>query len=149
MIVVTIQSTYHVKATFVFTSDTKMDLVSMVTHSTTFLKFANMIALSIDRSNNIPRVNGIGDIHDAQLISKFGSLEKLIKTKDGNKVVTDHGKDLIVDVVLFAIGRALNSKRLNLEVVDVKLDSIRAIKVDEYSSTNKPSIWVMGDVKKY
>ncbi|KAK7268665.1 hypothetical protein RIF29_21370 [Crotalaria pallida] len=74
------------------------------------------------------------------------NLTQLIKTEDGIKVITDHGEELVVDVVLFATGRAPNTKRLNLEAVGVELDNIGAIKVDEYSRTNIPSIWAVGDV---
>ncbi|KAA8548432.1 hypothetical protein F0562_000116 [Nyssa sinensis] len=74
------------------------------------------------------------------------NLSELVKTENGIKVLTDHGEELMADVVLFATGRIPNTKRLNLEAVGVELDSIRAIKVDEYSRTNIPSIWAVGDV---
>lgn len=74
------------------------------------------------------------------------NLSELVKTEDGIKVITDHGEELTADVVLFATGRAPNTKRLNLEVVGVELDKMGAVKVDEYSRTNIPSIWAIGDV---
>ncbi|KAK8663309.1 hypothetical protein V6N13_083132 [Hibiscus sabdariffa] len=74
------------------------------------------------------------------------NLIELIKTDCGIKVVTDHGDELIADAVLFATGRLPNSKRLNLEAVGVELDKTGAVKVDEYSRTNIPSIWAVGDV---
>ncbi|XVF29157.1 hypothetical protein REPUB_Repub15cG0095700 [Reevesia pubescens] len=74
------------------------------------------------------------------------NLSELIKTDNGIKVITDHGEELIADVVLFATGRLPNSKRLNLEAVGVELDKTGAVKVDEYSRTNIPSIWAVGDV---
>ncbi|CAJ1947996.1 unnamed protein product [Sphenostylis stenocarpa] len=94
------------------------------------------------------------------------NLTQLIKTENGIKVITDHGEELIADVVLFATGkhtiekkyryveinnsatpgRAPNSKRLNLEAVGVELNNAGAIKVDEYSRTSIPSIWAVGDV---
>ncbi|KAJ7942512.1 Glutathione reductase [Quillaja saponaria] len=73
-------------------------------------------------------------------------LTDLIKTEDGIKAVTDHGEELMADVVLFATGRTPNTKRLNLEAVGVELDEIGAVKVDENSRTNIPSIWAVGDV---
>ncbi|CAJ1939351.1 unnamed protein product [Sphenostylis stenocarpa] len=45
-------------------------------------QFADMIALSGDRSDNIPGVNGIGDVHAVQLISRFGTLERLLESVD-------------------------------------------------------------------
>ncbi|KAJ9182413.1 hypothetical protein P3X46_006411 [Hevea brasiliensis] len=74
------------------------------------------------------------------------TLTQLIKTEDGIKVSTDHGEEFLADVVLFATGRAPYTKRLNLETAGVELDSTGAIKVDEYSRTNIPSIWAVGDV---
>ncbi|XVE81390.1 hypothetical protein DITRI_Ditri15bG0059400 [Diplodiscus trichospermus] len=74
------------------------------------------------------------------------NLRELIKTDNGIKVITDHGDEFIADVVLFATGRLPNSKRLNLEAVGVELDKTGAVKVDEYSRTNIPSIWAVGDV---
>lgn len=74
------------------------------------------------------------------------NLTELIKTDEGIKVITDHGEELIADVVLFATGRIPNSKRLNLEAAGVEVDSTGAVKVDEYSRTNIPSIWAVGDV---
>ncbi|GJY07609.1 glutathione reductase, cytosolic [Tanacetum coccineum] len=60
--------------------------------------------------------------------------EKLdtLKTDDGIKVTIDHGEELMADVVLFTTG--------------VEVDQTRAEKVDEYSPTNVPSIWALGDV---
>ena len=57
------------------------------------------------------------------------NLTQLIKTDDGIKVTTDHGEELMADVVLFATGRAPNTKRLNLEAVGVELNRSGAIKV--------------------
>lgn len=74
------------------------------------------------------------------------TLTELVKTDDGIKVRTDHGEELLADVVLFATGRSPNTKRLNLDAVGVELDGTGAIKVDEYSRTNIPSIWAIGDV---
>lgn len=74
------------------------------------------------------------------------NLSQLSKTEDGIKVVTDHGDEFVADAVLFATGRHPNTKRLNLEAVGVELDKAGAIKVDEYSRTNVPSIWAVGDV---
>ncbi|MED6210745.1 hypothetical protein PIB30_067020 [Stylosanthes scabra] len=45
-------------------------------------QFADMVALSGDRSDNIPGVSGIGDVYAVQLISKFGTLERLLECVD-------------------------------------------------------------------
>lgn len=74
------------------------------------------------------------------------NLSELSKTEDGIRVVTDHGDEIMADVVLFATGRSPNTKRLNLEAVGVEVDKTGAIKVDEYSGSSVPSIWAVGDV---
>ncbi|KAG6435381.1 hypothetical protein SASPL_100253 [Salvia splendens] len=74
------------------------------------------------------------------------NLKELSKTEGGVKVLSDHGEEIVADVVLFATGRAPNSKRLNMEAVGVELDKAGAIKVNQYSQTNVPSIWAIGDV---
>ncbi|CAL5360587.1 unnamed protein product [Camellia sinensis] len=42
--------------------------------------------------------------------------------------------------------RLPNNKRLNLEAVGAELDEMGAVKVDEFSRTNIPNIWAVGDV---
>ncbi|XAR48847.1 Glutathione-disulfide reductase [Bertholletia excelsa] len=74
------------------------------------------------------------------------NLKELVKAERGIKVLTDHGEEIMADVVLFATGRLPNTKRLNLEAVGVEVDKLGAIKVDDYSRTNIPSIWAIGDV---
>ncbi|KAL9659795.1 hypothetical protein QQ045_024604 [Rhodiola kirilowii] len=63
------------------------------------------------------------------------NLTELTKSEEGIKVITDHGEELVADVVLFATGCVPNTKRLNLQAAGV---------VDEYSRTNIPSIWAVG-----
>eukprot|EP00246_Nothoceros_aenigmaticus_P000782 TRINITY_DN11011_c0_g1_i1.p1 TRINITY_DN11011_c0_g1~~TRINITY_DN11011_c0_g1_i1.p1 ORF type:complete len:588 (-),score=109.36 TRINITY_DN11011_c0_g1_i1:701-2395(-) len=77
----------------------------------------------------------------------FGvSPEAVEKVSDGSlKLVTNEGTET-ADCVMFATGRAPNTKNLGLETVDVKVDKKGAIEVDEYSSTSVDSIWAIGDV---
>eukprot|EP00249_Psilotum_nudum_P020078 c27553_g1_i1 orf=267-1724(+) len=74
------------------------------------------------------------------------TLRRIEKVVDGVKAYTDKGEEITADVVLFAVGRNPNTKRLNLDAVGVELDSKGAVKVNEYSQTNVPSIWAVGDV---
>ncbi|XP_028119842.1 glutathione reductase, chloroplastic-like [Camellia sinensis] len=52
----------------------------------------------------------------------------------------------IIKYFSLIIRRLPNTKRLNLEAVGVELDEMGAVKVDEFSRTNIPSIWAVGDV---
>jgi glutathione reductase (NADPH) len=74
------------------------------------------------------------------------NLSKL--TEEGIKVYTDRDDELTADVVLFAVGRKPNTKRLNLDAVGVEYDPSGAVKVDEYSQSTVPNIWAVGDVTK-
>lgn len=71
-----------------------------------------------------------------------------IEKIDSNKYVvhTDTGEALEVEAVMFATGRKANTGGLNLDAVGVERDQQGSIKVNEYSQTNVPSIWAVGDV---
>ena len=73
--------------------------------------------------------------------------ESVEKKEDGTLVVRTTGQDPIeADMLMFAIGRNPNSRGLGLETLGVEMDAIGAIKVDEDSRTNVPSIFAVGDV---
>ncbi|KAK7362694.1 hypothetical protein VNO77_04814 [Canavalia gladiata] len=78
-------------------------------------QFADMIALSGDRSDNIPGVNGIGDVHAVQLIGKFGTLEKVLESVDQIK------EDRIRKALIENAEQALLSKELALLRSDLPL----------------------------
>ena len=56
------------------------------------------------------------------------------------------GVEKVFDHVLFATGRAPSTDGLGLEEAGVTLERNGAVKVDEYSQTNVPSIYAIGDV---
>lgn len=56
------------------------------------------------------------------------------------------GEAIRVDCVLAATGRQANTADLGLEALGVKLSKKSEILVDEYSQTNLPSIYAVGDV---
>ena len=59
--------------------------------------------------------------------------------------LSDHD-DIVVDKVMFATGRRPNVAGLGLEGAGVRLDAKGAIAVDEFSQTNVPHIYAVGDV---
>ncbi|WP_306119339.1 MULTISPECIES: glutathione-disulfide reductase [unclassified Roseitalea] len=56
------------------------------------------------------------------------------------------GEHMVVDQVMMAIGRWPNTRGLGLEGVGVETDRRGAIVVDDYSRSNVPNIWAVGDV---
>src|SRR5262249_2844222 len=56
------------------------------------------------------------------------------------------GTELATDCVLFAVGRAPNTKGLGLEDIGVKLDAEGAVIVDDAFQSSLPSIYAIGDV---
>jgi len=79
---------------------------------------------------------------------------KIEKTDAGVRVTADRkteggGKAPFsqeADHILLATGRKPNTKNLGLESIGVDMDDKGAIKVDEFSRTNVPSIYAVGDV---
>ena len=58
---------------------------------------------------------------------------------------TDKGEDVSADRILFATGRRPLTRDMGLEEVGVRLKKSGAIEVDEYSRTNIPNIYAIGD----
>ncbi|HLI65200.1 MAG TPA: glutathione-disulfide reductase [Caulobacteraceae bacterium] len=73
--------------------------------------------------------------------------ERIEKRADGAFVnhVTE-GPPIVSDAVMFATGREPHVKTLGLEKAGVKLNERGAIAVDDYSRTNVPHIWAVGDI---
>lgn len=61
-------------------------------------------------------------------------------------VKSTNGMEITVDKVIYATGRKPNTAGLGLENAGVKLGRWGQIEVDEYSQTNIPSIYAVGDV---
>jgi glutathione reductase (NADPH) len=70
-----------------------------------------------------------------------------IEKKSGALAVTlKDGSTLEADAVMYATGRAPNTKGLGLEAAGVKLDEDGAVVVDDYFQTTAPNIYALGDV---
>jgi glutathione reductase (NADPH) len=61
-------------------------------------------------------------------------------------VTTKAGETLVVDQVMLALGRVPNTAHLGLETAGVRTNEKGAIVVDDYSRTNVPGIFALGDV---
>lgn len=74
-------------------------------------------------------------------------IEEVSKAPAGGLVArTLHNGSLSVDTVMLALGRDPNTNGLGLETAGVAVDKRGAIIVDDYSRTNVPSIFALGDV---
>ncbi|HXF55754.1 MAG TPA: glutathione-disulfide reductase [Hyphomicrobiaceae bacterium] len=57
-----------------------------------------------------------------------------------------NGSRILVDRIMFAIGRSPNTAGLGLEAAGVRLNNDGAVEVDEYSASSVPGIYAVGDV---
>jgi glutathione reductase (NADPH) len=73
-------------------------------------------------------------------------LRKLERGPDGIKATSGDGSIAQYDAVMYATGRHPNTAGLGLEEIGVTLRENGAIAVDEYSQTNIPSVFAVGDV---
>jgi len=70
----------------------------------------------------------------------------LERKDDGLHVTLSDGETLVVDEILYATGRLPKTKDIGLEKVGVKMGPKGEILVDDYSRSNIPSIYAIGDV---
>src|SRR5216684_2496293 len=73
-------------------------------------------------------------------------VEAVEKVDHGLCVELSDLEDVLVDKVMFATGRRPNVKGIGLEAAGVKLGETGAIAVNDYSQTNVPHIYAVGDV---
>ncbi|OJY04453.1 MAG: glutathione-disulfide reductase [Rhizobiales bacterium 62-17] len=87
-------------------------------------------------------------LNHAGVTTRFGVLpSKIGKQPNGLLSVTfSDGSTGEFEQVLVATGRHPHTKGLGLEKAGVQLDKVGAVKVDDYSRTNIPSIYAVGDV---
>lgn len=78
----------------------------------------------------------------------LGCAHKSIEKGEDGVLVSTLSNDLTfeTETVMFATGRGPYVEGLGLEKAGVKLNERGAIAVDDYSKTNVPSIWAVGDV---
>ena len=91
---------------------------------------------------------GVADaLSHAGVSLRAGVLPRRVdKAADGLTVALSNGDVIDVDQVMISTGRRPQTKGLGLEAAGVALDHDGAIKVDELSQSNVPSIYAVGDV---
>ena len=73
-------------------------------------------------------------------------IDSIERTPDGLLCKLSDRTEMVVDQVLYAIGREPHTEGLGLENVNVELDDKGYIKVDEEFRTSEPSIFAVGDI---
>ena len=74
------------------------------------------------------------------------NVDRIEQVGTGFTVHTTAGETVATDLVMYATGRAPNTKNLGLENLGVSLDEVGAIIVNDDYQTNVPSIYALGDV---
>ncbi len=69
------------------------------------------------------------------------------KNADGSLTLQlENGQELVVDELIWAVGRRPNLDQLNLAASGVQTDARGYIRTDKYQNTNVPGIYAVGDV---
>jgi len=82
----------------------------------------------------------------------YKGFEKVEKISDGKgdervlKLTLPGSEELVVNELLWAIGRAPETKSLDLDVAGVKTGEKGYIVADQYQNTNVEGIYALGDV---
>ena len=107
------------------------------------------------------RGQGLLDAFDAELVAQlaenlrmqgvgvhFGCQVQALERQDGRirARLSNGPDDALFDSVLFATGRAPNTRGLGLDAAGVALDARGAIVVDAYQNTSVPGVFAVGDV---
>ncbi len=71
---------------------------------------------------------------------------RIDKVAGGYTVTTTAGEKIETDIVMYATGRAPNTKRMGLEEVGVEINEAGAVVVDEWQRSSVPNIYAIGDV---
>ncbi len=74
------------------------------------------------------------------------TVESYEEIPQGLQVKLTDGSELIVDLILLAIGRRPNTEGIGLEDAGVEKDERGFVKVDSYSRTTVPGVYACGDI---
>ncbi|MCB4974718.1 glutathione-disulfide reductase [Streptococcus mutans] len=84
---------------------------------------------------------------DGPHLHTFSVPKEVIKNTDNSlTLILENGEEYTVDTLIWAIGRAANTKGFNLEVTGVTLDSRGFIATDAFENTNVEGLYALGDV---
>lgn len=72
--------------------------------------------------------------------------KKVTKDVDGYHLLFENDHSIVVEEIIWAVGRKPNVANLNLEKTNVSLSESGAIQVDAYQNTTQEGIYAVGDV---
>ncbi|MBL8658667.1 MAG: glutathione-disulfide reductase [Rhodospirillales bacterium] len=78
-------------------------------------------------------------------IRREAVVRSIEQTNEGYTVMLDHGDVIAADRILYATGRAPNTRGLGLEAAGVELNQVGAVAVDVDSRSSVESIFAIGD----
>ena len=74
---------------------------------------------------------------------------EIFKNVDGSLTVKCNGQsDIIMDCVIWAVGRVLATNKIGLKNAGVETNERGYVKVDKYQNTNVTDIYAVGDIIK-
>lgn len=83
---------------------------------------------------------------DGLTLHPYSEVKTVEKTADNRLLLTlSNGATLTVDCLIWAIGRAPATEKLNLTAAGVIIDEQGFIRTDKYQNTNVPQVYAIGD----
>ncbi|UNM95329.1 glutathione-disulfide reductase [Ignatzschineria rhizosphaerae] len=86
------------------------------------------------------------DNDDQLTLHPKSNVQSVEKNEDGSLTVTTETETIVVDELIWAIGRGYNTHNIGLENTDVKVNADGTITVDKFQETNVPNFYVLGDI---
>ncbi len=72
-------------------------------------------------------------------------IARIEKKEGGFDLTTAIGQTISTDLVMYATGRRPNTRGIGLEALGIEMNEVGAVAVDEWSETNVPGIYAVGD----
>jgi glutathione reductase (NADPH) len=95
---------------------------------------------------DLGRVLGEEMLHKGVALVLNENIARITRSENSLGVRLASGNSFETDLVMYATGRAPNSRGIGLEAAGVALATNGAIKVDAYFRSNVPSVYAIGDV---
>lgn len=73
-------------------------------------------------------------------------MQSVVKNADGSLTIQTEKETLVVDELIWAIGRGYNTHNIGLENTDVNVNEDGTITVDKFQETNVTDFYVLGDI---